>query len=150
MTDRQKAINSGEEWLKRGVPMTRHLTLMILLPIVLVICANCAGSPVRTHWQAETNNANMTKLKLGMSEDEVLGIMGSPDKTEAYTITGESWLFWLYITEGKDLLRREWGDRNYTPLGIKNGKLVGWGRNFYQQTKSRYEIELNVNTKESK
>ena len=70
MTDRQKAINSGEEWLKRGVPMTRHLTLMILLPIVLVICANCAGSPVRTHWQAETNNANMTKLKLGSLLDD--------------------------------------------------------------------------------
>ena len=72
--------------------------------------------------------------------------MGPADKTEAYTIAGEPWLFWLYVTEGKDTYKREWGDRNYTPIGIKNGKVFGWGRNFYQQTKQRYEIELNMNT----
>jgi len=135
--------------INRMKALPRFLAVILLLSIVAFI-SNCAGSPVRTHWQAETNNANMAKLKLGMSEDEVLRIMGPPDKTEAYTIGGEPWLFWLYITEGKDIGTREWGDRNYTPVGVRSGKLSGWGRNFYQQVKQRYEIYLNMTTNPSK
>jgi len=120
---------------------------LFAIMIVLAVSYGCSGSPVRTHWQADANNTNMAKLQLGMTEDEVRLIMGPPDKTEAYTIQNEPWLFLLYITEGKDMLNRQWGDRNYTPIGIRSGKLYGWGRNFYQETKHRYEVDLNLNQK---
>ena len=113
--------------------------------IVLAVSYGCAGSAFRTHWQADANNTSMAKLKPGMTEDEVRQIMGPPDRTEAYTIQKEPWLFLLYITEGRNTFNRQWGDSNYTPVGIRNGKLYGWGRNFYQEKmKDRDQVDLNL------
>jgi|SRR6185503_8318749 len=117
---------------------------LFAIVIVFAVAYGCAGSAVRTHWQADENNTNLSKLKPGMAEDEVRQIMGPPDKTEAYTIQKEPWLFLLYIAEGKDSSNRQWGDKNYTPIGIRHGKLFGWGRSFYQ-AKRQSGVDLNLN-----
>ena len=44
----------------------------------------CAGSPLRTSMEAESNRANLLKLKIGLKKDQVLEIMGQPYKTESY------------------------------------------------------------------
>ena len=36
-------------------------------------------------------------------------------------------------------------DVNYTPLCIKKGKLVGWGRNYYQSETKKYDVDINTN-----
>jgi outer membrane protein assembly factor BamE (lipoprotein component of BamABCDE complex) len=40
--------------------------------------AGCAGSPFRTGIEAEQNRANLLKLNIGLTKEQVLGIMGSP------------------------------------------------------------------------
>ena len=75
----------------------------------------------------------MLKLSIGQTRDQVLATMGKPYKTETYVIAGKPVEFWLYLTEGKEIygtLR----DANFTPLAFENGVLMGWGRNYYDNT----------------
>jgi outer membrane protein assembly factor BamE (lipoprotein component of BamABCDE complex) len=69
------------------------------------------------------NNSNInTVLKVGMTRDEVIAIMGTPQKREAYGRTE----FLIYRTSLNT------NDPNsFTPIAIVDGRVIGWGRNFY-------------------
>jgi outer membrane protein assembly factor BamE (lipoprotein component of BamABCDE complex) len=58
------------------------------------------------------------KVQIGMSRDEVVALMGQPQKRETYGKTE----FLIYQTNEPG---------NFTPIGIVDGKVVGWGRNYY-------------------
>ena len=110
--------------------MKRMLLISIAISFFIVSVWTCAGSPIRTQWEAERNRLNMLQLKIGMSKEQVHALMGNPYKTESYQIEGKTIEFWLYLTEGKDsygTLR----DSNFTPLAFENNTLTGWGRNYY-------------------
>jgi outer membrane protein assembly factor BamE (lipoprotein component of BamABCDE complex) len=106
----------------------RRLNLSLILIWLLL---SCAGSPARTGWEAEQNRANLLKLNLGMTKDQVLTVMGPPYKTEMYQVGEKPTEFWLYLTEGKSVSDRKLSDSNFTPLAFENGILKGWGRNYY-------------------
>lgn len=91
----------------------------------------CAGSPLRTGWEAKENRANMLKLKIGMNKEKVLSIMGTPYKTESYSLKDKNIEFWLYLTEGKGLKNPALQDSNFTPFVFEKDVLSGWGRNYY-------------------
>jgi outer membrane protein assembly factor BamE (lipoprotein component of BamABCDE complex) len=90
------------------------------------------------------NNENLLKLEMGMSKEDVLAVMGKPILNEAYqSLQGRSVVIYFYYTQ------RKWADGNYTkdectPVVIENGKLVGWGDEFY---KSKMEIDVNIKQK---
>jgi hypothetical protein len=107
--------------------MRRISLLLILIWLVL----SCAGSPARTGWEAEQNRANLLKLNLGMTKEQVINAMGDPYKTEMYQIDGKPIEFWLYLTEGRSIRDQGISDINFTPLAFSNGTLQGWGRNYY-------------------
>lgn len=111
--------------------------------IVLIFLIGCAGSPVRTGWEAEKNRKSMFHLQVGMSKNDVLNLLGEPRKTEAYSIADKNIEFWLYMTEGKGS-DRKLNDSNFTPLAFENERLIGWGRNFYDQT-LKYEHKIKIN-----
>ena len=96
-----------------------------------------------TAWETriKENRANMLSLKIGMTKGEVVSLMGSPHKNEAYeTKTGGVMEYLMYITSA-DLSHSDWRDSELTPLCIIDGKLKGWGRNYYDDTiKIRKEI----------
>lgn len=96
-----------------------------------VFFAACAGSPLRTGWEAEHNRANLIKLNSGQTKDQVLSIMGEPYKTEMYLNNGKTLEFWLYLTEGLHAGKPVLTDSDFTPLAFENGILKGWGRNYY-------------------
>jgi hypothetical protein len=98
---------------------------------IIVSVYSCAGSPLRTQWEAEKNRSNMLQLKIGMNKEQVHTLMGNPYKTEAYQIEGRTIEFWLYLTEGRDIYDRTLRDINFTPLAFENSILTGWGRNYY-------------------
>ena len=102
---------------------------ILLMSLLLVI--SCSGSPARTGWEAEKNRANLLKLNLGMTKEEVLTAMGEPYKTEMYQVGEKPTEFWLYMTEGKSVSDHKLSDSNFTPLAFENGILKGWGRNYY-------------------
>jgi len=84
-------------------------------------------------WQAiqGRNRKNLLRLELDMTKEEVLRIMGTPNLNEAYKLPDEgSLLVWFYYTN------RKWANGNITkdecmPLVFENGKLIGWGDEFY-------------------
>ena len=70
----------------------------------------------------------MVRVQPDMKVDEVTKVMGKPDKTELFRgKNNEPILVYLYIIEGKDLIRRRWNDSNYTPFVFINENLQGWG-----------------------
>lgn len=114
---------------------------------VLIICAflmlGCAGSPVRTGWQASHHTEAMVRVKPDMTATEVVKIMGNPDKTELYRgKNDEVILVYLYITEGRDIFTREWNESNYTPFVFVNDRLYGWGWPNLEATAQRYEFVI--------
>jgi outer membrane protein assembly factor BamE (lipoprotein component of BamABCDE complex) len=86
-----------------------------------------AGCGVPRNIAAEQNKANLTRLAVDMTPDEVLAVMGRPHSTE----TREGIDYWYYLTESDDLIAPEAIDRwHMTPLAFKHGRLIGYGRDF--------------------
>ena len=89
----------------------------------LVFIANSCGYDIMAR-----NNENLTKLKVGMTKEEVRSIMGEPLANEVY-ISDDAW---FYFTQVK------WSDGRIThdectPVFFKDNKLVGWGQHEYKQ-----------------
>lgn len=100
--------------------------------VIIFAVLGCAGSPVRTGIEANKNRSNLLRLNVGMSKDGVLAVMGEPYKSEVYKVSEEKTVeFWLYLTEATTGDGRGVGDRNLTPLAFSQGRLEGWGRNYY-------------------
>ena len=118
----------------------------LLLMVVAVVMVGCAG-PLTIPSVVKINNANMAKLSVGMTKAQVLEVMGPAGKTESYeTKTGEALEFLMYRSKVASITSDEWDemyatDEHWTPICIINGKVSGWGRNFYDDTiKIRKEI----------
>lgn len=76
---------------------------------------------------AYRNRQNAEKLKIGMTKDEVVAIMGEPIKDERYCKPD---VFFYYADP-------QWSDGNMTsdecmPLVFEKDKLVGMGKDFYK------------------
>ena len=80
----------------------------------------------------------MTKIKPDMLPDEVVGIMGQPNRTELHRgKEGEQILVYLYITEYPTWKRTE---AHYTPFVFENDKLTGWGWDHLNGQAQKYEF----------
>ena len=113
--------------------------------IVAVVMVGCGTASIRGI--VKNNNANMARLNVGMTKAQVLEVMGPVGKTEAYeTKTGGTLEFLMYRTKVAHADSDGWDeelatDKHWTPVCIIDGKVKGWGRNFYDDTiKIRKEI----------
>jgi uncharacterized protein (UPF0333 family) len=87
---------------------------------------------------AKKNSENLIKVKIGMSKQEVLGVMGRPSKVEAYSWNNQIIEFLLYRTKGFDFYLKDKED-NFTPIAIDNqsSKVINWDRKFYKEVTAR-------------
>lgn len=123
------------------MPQVPCLSRWLCLVILALSIAGCAGSPAQTGWRASENKQNMIGLKPDMTTDQVVKLMGPPDKTEMYRgKNNDSILTYLYITEGMDTYSRRWNETNYTPLIFVNDRLSGWGWSQLDTAAKRYEF----------
>lgn len=83
-------------------------------------------------YTSSSNRSALNKLAVGMTRAEVVAIMGDPHKREA---DGRA-EFLVYRTETYDH-----GDSSFTPIVLIDGKVTGWGRNFYDNVR-RSEITV--------
>lgn len=119
-----------------------HVALISLISLGLSACVINVGDKElgqsKEYWQVqqEKNRANLTKLSIGMTLDQVQTVMGVADFTEAHA-------------EGEDesakvtqvlFYRTQWGKSDgkttkdeCTPVVFKNAKLVGWGETAYSK-----------------
>ncbi|MBW8015071.1 MAG: DUF3192 domain-containing protein [Planctomycetes bacterium] len=114
----------------------------IVLMAMLALLVGCQGSPIQTGWEAGGNRKAMLGLSIGQSKADVVEVMGQPRKTEAYSRDGTNIEFWLYLTEGVGI-NRKMTDEHFTPLVFENGKLAGWGRNYYVERTQKYDIKID-------
>lgn len=119
--------------------------------IALISLAGCAGSPAwdsmqisSTRSEAEKNNANLMKVQIGQTKEELLSVMGQPTKREAYKLSDSKIVeFLFYRTTGWSSSNTGDRDAQFTPVAIESGKVSGWGRNYYDQV-VRAAVDINV------
>ena len=108
------------------------------------------------------NRINLIKLELGMSKSDVLSIVGTsvdtlksdqptdkassriinnPYKSSAISIEDKSIEILYYYTD----LKSDDGaitDDELTPIVLINGKVTGWGWDYWHDTAQKYEIRI--------
>lgn len=101
--------------------------LTFLMTILLSLSGCGLATLTTTSMEASSNKNNLQKLEVGMNSNQVKGIMGEPNKTEAFSLAeGKKVLVWFFLTEGRAPFRRL-DDPNYTPVVLENDILTGWG-----------------------
>jgi hypothetical protein len=116
-----------------------------LIFCTLPILAGCVGSPVHetvkySSLQSEIrrNNDALLSLTIGMSKDAVMQKLGKPERSEGYK-WGAAWLYRTAMTSGV----YGTSDSDFTPLVFDTeGRLTGWGRNFFGEQIKRYEVQV--------
>jgi hypothetical protein len=98
--------------------------------VVVSLLAGCA------QWQSGVNAFNTMRLQVGMTRDDVIATMGKPQIREAYGRTE----FLIYRTD----LPVSNGNADFTPVALVGGKVTGWGRDLYDQTR-RKRADANIN-----
>lgn len=112
-----------------------------LLIFCLLVLSGCANAPQE---KMDRNNKNLMSLEIGMSKNDVLEIMGMPTLNESYqSLKGQAITIFFYYTQ------RQLADGNVTkdettPVVFRDGNLIGWGSEFYEDRK---KVEMDINIK---
>ena len=118
--------------------------------LLAALCLSAvSGGCAHTPWGViKRNKENSRKLRVGMTKEEVLAIMGEPINDEKFCEPD----IWYYYNE------MVWGDGLVTedeclPLIFENGKLIGWGNDFridYRLKRKNDKPTLNPDQEEKK
>ena len=116
--------------------MLRSFSFIILTLFVF----SCNNSPLKSGVDADENKYNLTHVQIGMTEEEVVQIMGYPHATDSFTAPdNRMYDVWFYVTQAVYMGQKEMLPRNYTPLVFKNGYLEGYGYPFLNHLKMDIE-----------
>jgi len=140
---------------------------LIHLFVMAILISGCTSLGHIDQLRTE-NRQNILKLKIGMTKQEALEIVGNKTATDSYAnyekvtasnpykseiLQGKDKTFEViyYLTESKhQKVVDSWGwsqavpitDDELTPLIFDNGKLIGWGWSFLQDNINKYEIRM--------
>ncbi len=131
------------------------------LAIVLFLLGGCHRYTVRDpngfvmppEQTMAMDRANLNRLAIGMTKDQVMQIMGTktayyhrlhhaavviphPYKTGTATANGRNYEILYYLTEKR---RR---DAAFTPVVLEDNRVVGWGWTFVNETIRRNRIDV--------
>jgi hypothetical protein len=93
------------------------------------------------------NRQNLAKLNYGMTDSEVTAIMGTetfksrnnPYRTAMFRNNdGKQINVWYYWTDQRGYR----DDEKLTPVVFSDGKVIGWGREFWSEFVTKYEIRI--------
>lgn len=108
---------------------------ILLVQLVFVNFISLSGCGVVAQNQSRATNEKLMQLSVGMSREQVLATMGNPFRREV----DENTEFLIYVTDnwaGSEAGR-------FTPICIKEGKVTGWGRSYYDNSlKIKSEITV--------
>lgn len=111
----------------------------------LLVLTGCVGSPIHSTLkydavqnQMKRNNRNLLNLKAGLTSEQVIEVMGKPERSEGYP-WGSAWLYRTAMTSGI----YGTADSDFTPVMFNSeGQLIGWGRNYYDNYVKKYELTI--------
>jgi hypothetical protein len=138
-------------------------TTVLVATLILIACGSTSGRFEKFRAQ---NRASLLRLHRGMPRDSVLAIMGvgsveisnkwevglvnprrrdwtltNPHRTETLSGPADTLEVLFYYTDVKrsdDAIT----DDELTPLVIKDGRLIGWGYSFLDDSVQKYEIRI--------
>ncbi len=117
---------------------------LIYLIVMAMLMSGCATSTMP--WDIDRARNNLMKLELGMSKQEVTSVMGLPYQREAYVTPEGNVEYLIYLTKYTN--KGSIPESDTTPICLLNGKITGWGRNFYEQQKQKYEVEIKQSARQ--
>jgi len=82
----------------------------------------------------EANRNKMLTLRIGMSHDEVIQVMGNPTKRECYKQNGHIVDVLYYWTKAV-------AENHYTPIVLLDDEVVGWGDEYLKDWDLKIKIE---------
>lgn len=139
--------------------MRRHRVAAGLSTVLFLCATGIAVSGCATTGGIRADNqAHLLALRPGMTQDQVLAVMGTkkrkgiddhgtqqiianPYRTESYKAGGSTWLVLFYYTDIKSS-GEAITDDDLTPLVLKDGTLDGWGWMYWKDVIRRYEIRI--------
>lgn len=120
--------------------MVKRAAVSLALLTIVMSILGCAKKPSQTQWEARSHRSNMAGLKVGMSKDQVLGLMGKAYRKELFRVGGTNIEVWFYRTGGKSPSDRRRRASNFTPLVFEKNVLSGWGWNYYGLARGRHTV----------
>ena len=109
------------------------MSWLSLVLIVIPLAWGC-GQKILTQWPKKEIFATYFReqgVKLGMSREEVEGIMGPPQIKEEGDFRGGRFLLYFYRTHNMDYPESDTVRGGYTPFVFQNNRLVGKGKRGY-------------------
>ena len=99
---------------------------ILVCAAVIALSAILNGCGISSQY---TNFENAAKLRVGMTKEQVLAVMGKP--LDAVFSKPDVWYYYI---------ETRWHDGQETidecmPLVFKKGKLAGWGNDYYKKEK---------------
>lgn len=115
-------------------------TLFTALMMLAVLGFSGCQIPLQT---AKNNIQNMKNIRVGMTKLQVQQIMGEPVSGETYC-QPDVWFYYTEVVWADGLTTQD----ECTPLVFKDGKLIGIGRIFYTEYRSRGVRDLLTHPEE--
>lgn len=110
----------------RGIVLSYWLMLAGLVSFAGAGCSVFDGFA----WvEADRNLRNARALRLGMTKDEVIAVMGDPQQDEVYT-KPDVWFYYVKPIWIDGLVTED----ECMPLVFRDGKLIGWGSEYYSRS----------------
>ncbi|HDZ62449.1 MAG TPA: DUF3192 domain-containing protein [Nitrospirae bacterium] len=111
----------------------KYSVIYLITFIFLCGCATWPSGIARTR-------DNLMKLELGMTKGEVINTLGKPYSREVFLgEDGKQLEYLIYLTQYT--YSGAIPDSDKTPICFRDGKLIGWGRNFYDRTQ-KYDVKI--------
>ena len=107
----------------------------------LALCVGCS-----TPWGTASDNIEHSReLRVGMTKNEVLAVMGEPIRDESFC-KPDLWYYYIDTVWFDGLVTED----ECMPLVFENGKLVGWGNDFYVDYRLKKKDAAPVHNPERK
>ena len=105
---------------------TRFFSAVALLAGALVLTAGVGGCALTPWGIVQRNIENSRNLRVGMTKEQVLEVMGEPIRNEKFC-NPNVWYYYIEMVWGDGLTTED----ECMPLVFENGKLIGWGNDFW-------------------
>ncbi len=116
----------------------------LLLALLVVGLAFGCAQKVLTQWpqkQIFSTFFRLQDVRLGMSQEEVEGIMATPQIREEGDFRGGRFVLYFYRTHNMDYDESGTVRGGYTPLVFQNNRLVGKGKRDYLRAVDRSWVD---------
>jgi len=102
--------------------------LKVLTAVALATLVSSCEYCNWAYFEGEDTREKMSKIRIGMTKQEILDLLGQPLKDEKFN-KPDVWFYYTNVRWGDSLSARE----ESTPVVFSEGYVIGWGNDFYQK-----------------